>query len=94
MRHSTDLRRQAIGRECEIRLPGCQTEPCCLCHFRLIDVSGGGMKSPDPIGAWGCAACHEKVDVTFRGDPEVQLDFAKAVFRTQNQLIKEGKITW
>lgn len=90
----TDLRRQAIGRECQIRLPGCQTAPCCLCHYRLPGVSGMGLKSPDLLGAWGCAACHEKVDTTHRGDPGVQLDFARAVLRTQAVLIREGVIHW
>lgn len=88
----TNLRRLAIGRECQIRLPGCLFGPCCLCHWRQIGISGGSLKSPDVIGAWGCAACHEKVDTTHRGDPEVQLDFARGVFRTQAILIAEGVI--
>jgi hypothetical protein len=50
------------------------------------------MKSPDQIGAWGCHHCHTIVDTTGRHDPEIQLDFAKAVFRTQAVLISEGKI--
>jgi hypothetical protein len=88
-----NLRREAIGRECQIRLPGCTTEPCCLCHFRQMGLSGMGMKPPDQIGAWGCSSCHEKVDSSGRGDIQTQLDFARAVFRTQNILIREGKIT-
>ena len=90
----TNLRRLAIGRECTIRLPGCNTEPCCLAHFRMIGLSGMGMKSEDVFGAWSCANCHTKVDTDGRGDVEVQLDFAKAVFRTQAQLVKEGKLAW
>jgi hypothetical protein len=50
-----------------------------------------GMKSPDLIGAWGCHYCHGIVDTD--KSAEVQLDFAKAVFRTQNTLLKEGKIS-
>lgn len=87
-----NLRREAIGRECQIRLPGCQSEPCCLCHWRQIDISGMGTKSPDQLGAWGCHHCHSIVDTKGRGDSEAQLDFAKAVFRTQAILIREGKI--
>lgn len=90
----TDLRREAIGRECQIRLEGCKTGPCCLCHWRQSGISGMGMKSPDLIGAWGCASCHDKVDTTHRHDPGVQLDFARAVFRTQAKLISEGKVSW
>jgi hypothetical protein len=53
-----------------------------------------GMKSPDLLGAWACDACHKQVDTAKRGDTETQLDFAKAVFRTQAILISEGVLTW
>lgn len=89
-----NLRDEAIGRQCQIRLEGCQTIPTCLCHWRQIGVSGMGLKSPDAIGAWGCASCHEKVDRTMRHDQETQLDFARGVFRTQAILIAEGKLPW
>ena len=89
-----NLRREAVGRQCQIRLPGCTTEPTCLCHFRMIGLSGIGMKSPDVFGAWGCASCHAKVDTEGRGNTEVQLDFAKAVFRTQAILVREGVLRW
>lgn len=84
-----NLRRDAIDRECQIRLEGCTTAPCCLAHFRLIGISGMGLKPPNEIGAWSCHHCHTIVDTD--KSPEVQLDFAHGVFRTQNQLIKEGK---
>jgi hypothetical protein len=89
-----NLRRAAIGRTCQIRLDGCTSEPCCVCHWRQIGISGGGMKSPDLIGAWGCAYCHEKVDTSERHVMETQLDFARGVFRTQAILISEGVVTW
>lgn len=89
---SVDLRREAIDRECQIRLSGCQSGPCCLCHWRQIGISGGGLKAPDFIGAWGCASCHDLVDRIERESAEVQLDFARAIFRTQHQLWKEEKI--
>lgn len=88
----TDLRREAIGRQCQIRLDGCLSEPCCLCHWRQSGISGMGLKAYDQIGAWGRASCHDKVDQSERGNVETQLDFARAVFRTQAILIKEGKI--
>lgn len=49
-----------------------------------------GLKSPDWLGAWGCAHCHSIVDST--KDPAVQLDFALAVFRTQYALEREDKL--
>lgn len=89
MKHK--LRAEAAERECQIWLGGCQGYPAVLCHFRLMGISGMGMKSPDLIGAWGCASCHTQVDTN--KSPEVQLQFAKGVFRTQLQLLREGKIT-
>lgn len=91
---SVDLRREAIGRDCQIRLEGCTGGPCCLAHWRQVGISGGGLKAPDLIGAWACNACHGKVDSTSRGDDAVQLDFARAVFRTQAELIREGIVEW
>lgn len=91
---TTDLRADAAGRECQIRLPGCTGGPACLCHWRQIGISGGGLKSPDLIGAHGCAHCHTIVDTTARHDPEIQLAFAQAIFRTQAILIREGIVTW
>ena len=90
----TDLRRAAIGRTCMIRLDGCQSEPCCLAHWRQIGLSGMGMKNFDILGAWACDSCHTKVDRTMRGDDSVQLDFARGVFRTIAILIREGVVTW
>jgi len=90
----SNLRREAIGRQCTIRLPGCLTEPCCLAHWRQSGISGMGSKSPDLIGAWACDNCHKQVDTSSRGDPEVQLDFARGVFRTQAVLVAEGKVNW
>jgi len=58
----------------------------------MSGISGMGMKSPDWLGAWGCAICHEKVDTTERGSVETQLDFARGVFRTQAILFDEGKL--
>jgi hypothetical protein len=88
------LRRAAIGRECQIRLDGCMTRPCCLCHFRLIGISGMGLKPPDLIGAHGCASCHYKVDHADRDDIATNYAFALGVIRTQAILIKENGEPW
>ena len=90
MSKTTPLRREAIDRECQIRLPGCEGAPCCLCHFRMSGISGMGMKSPDAIGAWACSACHSYVDT--RHDAETKLALAEGVFRTLAQLIREGVV--
>lgn len=87
------LRALARDRDCQIRLPGVclqSRETVVLAHFRLSGVSGLSFKSPDFIGAWACAACHTYVDT--HKDAQTQLDFAKAVFRTQAKLIEEGEV--
>ena len=88
-----NLRREARGRECQIRLPGIcnfNAETTVLAHFRLSGVSVAGIKPPDLLGAWACSACHAKVD-TDTSD-EVELAFAHGVMRTQYQLLKERKV--
>lgn len=87
------LRALAQGRDCEARLVGiCNGNPetTVLAHFRLAGLSGLGYKSKDMVGAWLCSACHAHVDS--HKDCQTQLDFAKAVFRTQTKLIDEGEI--
>ncbi len=88
-----NLREQARGRDCQIRLPGiCNFRPetVVLCHYRLAGISGMGMKSPDLIAAWGCSACHEYVD-THRDDATARA-FLEGVLRTIAKLSHEGKI--
>ena len=86
-----NLRKLAKGRDCLIRIPGvCNADPETTvgCHFRLSGLSGMGIKPADLFIAWGCSACHAYVDGHKDGD--TQLAFALGVFRTQNQLLKEG----
>lgn len=91
----TNLRHEARGRGCQIRLEGIcnhNSETVVLCHYRLIGISGLGMKSEDLLGSWGCSACHSVVDSN--KDPQIQLDFLKGVMRTQAQLIREEIVKW
>ena len=94
----TDLRKQARGRECQIRLAGiCNFDPetTVLAHYRLIGVSGLAMKSPDLIGSWACHACHSAVDRRTNTDLEfdfVRLAHAEGCFRTIAKLIEDGVI--
>lgn len=94
-----NLRKEAKGKECQIRLPCCNGNPetTVLCHYRLIGVSGIGLKSPDEIAAWGCSDCHDAVDR--RGHMYFDFDFvrlahAEGCFRTQAELIKMGLVKW
>lgn len=74
-----------------VRIPqACNANPetVVLAHFRLIGISGMGLKSPDQIAAWACGGCHDYIDS--HKDDATQLAFARGVFRTQAALLKEG----
>lgn len=94
----TDLRKEARGRECQVRLTGvCNFSPATtvLAHVRLAGLTGIGQKSNDLHAAWCCSSCHDVVDGRVRHDlgrEYVQIAMYEGVLRTQNQLIKEGKI--
>ena len=91
-----NLRGEAKGRICMVRLPGTcvsGTDTTVLAHVRLAGITGVGVKSPDLLGAWACAACH-LVTEREKGDDWVQRCFLEGVMRTQNVLIAEGKLKW
>lgn len=90
------LTKLARGRECQVRLPCCNHNPetTVLAHFRLAGICGIGMKPHDILGAWACSACHDEIDRRTRifENKSVRLAHAEGVIRTQDILIKEGKI--
>ncbi|WP_368910205.1 DUF1364 domain-containing protein [Proteus penneri] len=92
-----NLRKEARGRECQIRIPGVcngNSETVVLAHYRMSGICGTGIKPNDIFGAWACSACHDESD---RRTNYVDAEYAKqchleGVIRTQDILIKEGKI--
>ncbi|OCG47494.1 hypothetical protein A9G35_00735 [Gilliamella sp. Choc5-1] len=90
------LTKEARGRECTVRLPCCNHNPetTVLAHYRLAGTCGVGMKPNDLQGAWACSACHDEIDCRTRifENEFVRLAHAEGVIRTQDILIKEGKI--
>ncbi|CNB81142.1 hypothetical protein B7R70_06795 [Yersinia pseudotuberculosis] len=92
-----NLRKEARGRECQIRIPGvCNGNPetVVLTHYRLAGTCGTGIKPSDEQAAWGCSMCHDECDRRTRlidGDT-ARLYHAEGVMRTQAALRKEGKI--
>lgn len=96
----TDLRKLAKGMPCQIRLPGvCNGDPATtvLAHYRMVHLSGLGMKSPDVFGAWACSDCHDAVDrrnVHGFSREYVQLAHLQGVLRTQAELIALGKVSF
>jgi hypothetical protein len=88
-----NLRAAAQGMPCKVRLPDVcngNTETTVLAHYRMIGLSGIGMKAPDWLGADACSACHEYCDT--HKDAETQLAFAQGVFRTIADRVKKGAI--
>lgn len=91
-----NLRRLAKGRECQVRLEGiCNRNPetTVLAHYRMIGVSGIGLKPPDWLGAWACSCCHDAIDRRrFKSLDRDYVRFAHAegVFRTLCELKKMG----
>lgn len=94
MKRPTRIRQEAAYRECTVRLPGCQSEPCVLAHVRLSGVSGMGIKAPDVCAAFACDHCHRAYDTRGSG-PEadaIELAFLHGVIRTLDVLYGEGVI--
>ncbi len=56
----------ARGMECQVRIPGiCNGNPETVVWAHANGSAAGkgiGMKSPDPLGAYACSACHDEVD--------------------------------
>lgn len=90
----SNLRKLAEGQSCQVRIPNCcshRPETVVLAHFRMMGLSGLGLKPPDWLGAWACAMCHAYIDT--HKDAETQLAFAQGVLRTLSALHKLGAVT-
>ena len=90
-----NLRNEARGRECQVRYPGiCNGDSATvvLAHLRLAGITGAGQKAPDFLGAWCCSECHAYADSRY--NDRDRRAFYEGIFRTQNQLVQEGKIKW
>ena len=93
----TDLRKQANGRDCLVRLPGiCNGDPSTVV---LAHLSGGGIgaKRIDLAAALACSACHDVLDgrtpTTINGDL-LKLWHLEGVMRTIELWVSEGFVTW
>ncbi|CNE24912.1 DUF1364 domain-containing protein [Yersinia enterocolitica] len=92
-----NLRKEARGRECQVRLPGIcngNNETVVLAHYRLSGICGTGIKPPDLFGAWCCSACHDEIDRrTHIMDVEsAHLAHLEGMVRTQAILLSENKV--
>lgn len=87
---STPVRKEARGKPCMVRLPGCtgDTDTVVLAHYRLAGYAGTALKPPDEMGAYACWYCHAVCDGRLaRPDgysfDAVRLAHCEGVFRTQ-----------
>ena len=93
-----DLRKQARGRECTIRIPGvCSFNPetSVLAHYRLAGTCGTGCKPDDLQGAIACNCCHDAIDGRTKTEysrDALKLMHAEGVMRTLAIWRKEGFI--
>lgn len=93
-----NLRKEAKGRECQVRIMGvCNFNPetTVLAHYRMAGLNGVGMKPNDLFGTWACSACHDAIDGRVQTEfsrEELRLAHAEGIFRTQQALIREGKL--
>jgi hypothetical protein len=90
-----NLRKEARGRECQVRIPGvCNRNPetVVLAHVRMKGITGTGFKAPDLLGAWCCSDCHQYTESRYN-DRDTRA-FLEGVVRTQDTLIREGKVSW
>ncbi len=92
-----NLRKEAKGRECQVRIPGHCThnpEETVLAH----DCGGGvGAKVNDLRGAWACYGCHQVIDGAVKSEwdyDEIRLMFVDGILRTQDILVSEEKVKW
>lgn len=91
-----NLRKQARGRGCTVRLPGVcnhNSETVVLAHIRMAGISGMSLKADDLLGAWACSTCHDAIDR--RSHPDLERDYVRlahleGMVRTIAQLRSEG----
>lgn len=53
-------------------------------HVRMNQITGTGLKAPDPLFAWSCSYCHRATE----SNPKTRLEHAEGVMRTLYILIK------
>lgn len=93
-----NLRKEAKGRQCQVRLPSiCNYNPetVTLHHIKMAGLTGTGMKANDLLGTWICSECHRAVHHTLKTDlsrDEIRVYELEGVMRTINTLIEEEKI--
>ena len=91
----TPARANAKGQPCTLNLPGCypgpDNEQVQLCHLRMFNGGGTGLKPHDSEAVFGCTHCHDLIDGRRQLIPELreQVSFYEVIARA---LIKTLRI--
>lgn len=106
-RHSrpkmTPARKNAKGQPCTLRFPGCypgpENEQVQLCHARMFNGGGTGLKPHDSEAVFGCTHCHDIFDGRTRMPAELMPDLyweriARALVETLRLQRAAGVIVW
>lgn len=99
-KHATDLRRDANGKDCLIRLPGICTgdeSTTVHAHIRRGGVAGVGQKPVDLCGVRACFSCHDAIDARVDSRiPRGELDgyILEAVMRQLDEWAKREVVKW
>jgi len=95
-----NLRKLARGQPCLIRVPTVcngNLSTVVLCHIRMIELSGTGIKAPDVFATFGCSACHAVCDGQQKSEysySERRLMLLEGMVRTQLWLLDQGFLTY
>lgn len=91
---SPALRKSARGRDCTLRLPGCDGggETTVLAHIRMFGNAGVGQKPADLFAVFACHHCHDSLDGRNRWRPDAG-DILRALMETQSAWMAEGLIS-
>ena len=91
-----NLRKEARGRECQVREPGICNGDNSTTVLAHLNGAGMGMKHHDLFGAWACSNCHDLLDgrnhAKIYSRQHRELIHLQAMLRTQKALLSEGKI--
>lgn len=96
----SNLRKLARNQPCLIRVPTvCNGNPdtVVLCHIRMIELSGTGIKAEDVFATFGCSACHAVCDGQQRSEysySERRLMLLEGMARTQMWFLENGFLTY
>ncbi len=88
---SKKLRDSAKGRQCTLRLQGCNfnTETTVLAHLPIGLSKGMGIKCNDNHACFACSSCHTIIDKQVKGY-FTEKDLLRALYETQSIWIQEG----